>query len=145
MPVAGRGQRRQLRPRGVPDAVALDSGALSAAAAGDPRTRAELTLAEELGVEVHVSSVVLAETLRGHGRDARTHAVLAGLELDAVTPQLGRSAGELLGRTRRDDTIDAIVATTAETLGQHVRLLTGDPDDLGALTASMTNVTVVAV
>lgn len=41
--------------------------------------------------------------------------------------------------------IDAIVATTAETLGQRVRLLTGDPDDLGALTASMTNVTVVAV
>lgn len=143
--MARRRQRRQLRSRGIPDAVALDSGALSAAAAGDPRTRAELTLAEELGVEVHVSSVVLAETLRGGGRDARAHAVLAGVEADALTPQLGRSAGELLGRTHRDDTIDAIVAATAEKLGQHVRLLTGDPDDLGVLTASMTNVAVVAI
>jgi predicted nucleic acid-binding protein len=123
----------------------LDSGALSAAATGDARVRAELGLAEELGVDVHVSSVVLAETLRGHRRDTRIHAVLGGVTQDAVSPQLGRSAGELLGRTRRSDTIDAVVAVSAEALGERVRLLTADPDDLNPLTASMANVTVVPV
>jgi predicted nucleic acid-binding protein len=123
----------------------LDSSALSGAAAGQVRVRAELSLAEELGVEVHVSSVTLTETLRGHRRDARVHAVLAGTEQKPVTPQLGRAAGELLGQTKRDDTVDAIVAVTAEMLGARVRLLTGDPDDMNALAAAMANVTVVPI
>lgn len=143
--MARRRPRRQLRPAGIPDAVVLDSGALTGAAEGAVRVRAELALAEQLGVDVHVSSVVLAETLRGHRRDARVHAVLAGADQDPVTPQLGRSAGELLGRTGRDDTIDSLVAVSAEMLGHRVRLLTGDPDDLNALTADMPNVVVVRV
>lgn len=143
--MARRRQRRQLRPAGIPDAVALDSGALSGAAAGNVRVRAELALAEQLGVEVHICSVVLAETLRGHRRDAAVHAVLAGVSQDPVTPQLGRSAGELLGQSSRDDTIDSIVAVSAASLGRRVRLLTGDPDDLNALIADMPNVIVVPV
>jgi predicted nucleic acid-binding protein len=127
------------------DAVVLDSGALSGAAAARVRIRAELTLAEQLGVEVHMSSVVLVETLRGHGRDARVHTVLAGIDRDPVTPEQGRAAGELLCRTARDDTIDAIVAAAAQTLGERVRLRTGDPDDLSVLTAHMPNVTVVRI
>jgi len=123
----------------------LDSSALSGAAAGQARVRAELTLAEELGVEVNVSSVTLTETLRGPGRDARVHAVLAGTKQQPVTAQLGRAAGELLGRTTRDDTVDAIVAVTAAALGERVRLLTGDPDDLNALTVDMTNVSVAPI
>jgi hypothetical protein len=87
----------------------------------------------------------LTETLRGHRRDARVHAVLAGTEQQPVTPELGRAAGELLGKTGRDDTGDAIVAVTATGLGARVRLLTGDPDDLNALTAGMPNVTVVCI
>lgn len=143
--MARRRQPRQLRPGTIPDAVVLDAGALSGAAAGQVRVRAELRLAEELGVEVHVSSVTLTETLRSHRRDARIRAVLAGTDQKPVTPQLGRAAGELLGRTNRDDTIDAIVAVTAETLGARVRLVTGDPDDLNVLTADMGNVTVVPI
>jgi len=143
--MARRRRGQQLRPSGIPDVVVLDSGALSKAAGGHVRVRAELTLAEQLGVAVHVSSVTLAETLRGHPRDARVHALLAGIDQDPVTPQLGRSAGELLGRTNRDDTIDAIVAVTAENLGGRVRLLTGDPNDLNALTADMANVTIVPI
>lgn len=138
-------QRRQLRPGGVPDAIVLDASALSGAAAGQIRVRAELTLAEQLGVGVHVSSVTLTESLRGHPRDARIHAVLVGADEEPVTPQLGRTAGELLGRTNRNYTIDAIVAVTAETLGTRVRLLTGDPDDLEALTADIANVTVIPI
>lgn len=143
--MARRRQRRRLRTATIPDAVMLDSSALSGAAAGQVRVRAELSLAEQLGVEVYVSSVTLTETLRGHHRDARMHAVLAGTAKNSVTPQLGRAAGELLGRTNRDDTTDAIVAVTSETLGTRVRVLTGDPDDLNALTADMPNVTVVPI
>jgi len=141
-------RRQQSRVRAhhhIPDSIVLDAGALSAGAEGDVRVRAEVSLAEQFGIEVHVSSVALAETLRGHRRDARVHAVLAGASQGAVTPQLGRAAGELLGRTGRDDTVDAVVAVSAEALGQRVRLLTNDPADLRALTADMPNVTVVAV
>lgn len=143
--MARRKQRRQLRQAALPDAVILDAGALSGAAEGEARVRAELGLAEQLGVDVYVSSVTLTETLRGRGRDAPVHAVLGGTDQQAVTPKLGRSAGELLGKTNRQDTVDAIVAVTAATLGARVRLLTGDPDDLNALTADMPNVVVVPI
>jgi predicted nucleic acid-binding protein len=123
----------------------LDAGALSAGAQGDPRIRAELALAERVGAGVHVSSVTLAEVLRGHRRDARVHALLAAVEHHPVTPHLGRAAGELLGRTGRDDTIDAIVAVTAQALAMPTRLLTGDADDLRMLTTGMAAVTVVPV
>jgi hypothetical protein len=107
--------------------------------------RAELALAERLGATVHVSAVTLAETLRGGPRDARVHSLLKGVVPQPVTPWLGRAAAELLGRTGRADTVDAIVAVTASGLGQKVRILTSDPDDLRALTADMDGVSVVAV
>ena len=143
--MARRRQRSRVRVHHLPDGVVLDSGALSAAAQGDARVRAELTFAEQFGIEVHVSSVTLTETLRGHRRDARIHGVLAGASQDPVTPALGRAAGALLGRAGRDATVDAVVAVTAETLGHRIRLLTGDPSDLRALTTDMANVTVVAI
>jgi predicted nucleic acid-binding protein len=140
--MARRRERRQLI---LPDAVLLDSEGLSAAAAGSARVRAELILAERLGASVHVSAVTLAETLRGGSRDARVHSLLKSVVQRPVTPELGRAAGELLGRTGRADTVDAIVAATASGLGQRVRILTSDPRDLRALTAEMDAVTVVAV
>ena len=140
--MARRRERRQLI---LPDAVLLDSEGLSAAAAGSARVRAELILAERLGASVHVSAVTLAETLRGGPRDARVHSLLKSVVQRPVTPELGRAAGELPGRTGRADTVDAIVAAMASGLGQRLRILTSDPRDLRALTAEMDAVTVVAV
>lgn len=142
--MARRRQRRQLAGE-VPDAVLLDSEGLSAGAQGDARVRAELTVAEQLGARVHVSSVTLAEVIRGQRRDARVHSLLSAVEKVPVTPELGRAAGQLLGRTGRDDTVDAVVAVTAQSVGRLVRLLTGDPADLRALTADMPGVTVVPI
>ena len=142
--MARRRRRRQLTGE-VPDAVLLDSEGLSAGAQGDARVRAELTVAEQLGARVHVSSVTLAEVIRGQRRDARVHSLLSAVEKVPVTPELGRAAGELLGRTDRDDTVDAVVAVTAQSVGRLVRLLTGDPADLRALTADMPGVTVVPI
>ena len=142
--MARRRQRRQLAGE-VPDAVLLDSEGLSAGAQGDARVRAELTVAEQLGARVHVSSVTLAEVIRGQRRDARVHSLLSAVEKVPVTPELGRAAGQLLGRTGRDDTVDAVVAVTAQSVGRLVRLLTGDPADLRALAADMPGVTVVPI
>ncbi|MGA3221484.1 MAG: hypothetical protein ABSE77_20830, partial [Acidimicrobiales bacterium] len=69
--------------------------------------------------------VMLAEVLRGQQRDARVRSLLAAVEKVPVTPVLGRAAGELLGRTGRDDTVDSVVALTAQSVGNLVRLLTG--------------------
>lgn len=41
--------------------------------------------------------------------------------------------------------MDAIVAVTALGLGQRVRILTSDPDDLRVLTAEMDRVSVVTI
>jgi predicted nucleic acid-binding protein len=143
--MARRRRSRRLTSVAVPDAVVLDTGALSAAAEGDLRVRVELSLAEQLGVEVHISSVTMTEVLRGHARDARVHSLLRGVDQVSVTPEMGRAAGELLGRTNRNDTVDVIVAVTADRAGDHVRLLTGDPDDLRALTLGMPDITVVPI
>lgn len=137
--------RPTLKPLVLSDAILLDSEGLSAAARGDARTRAELALAERLGVKVYVSAITLAETLRGGPRDARVHALLRGAGQEPVTSELGRAAGELLGRTGRADTVDAVVAVTAQGLGHRVRILTSDPDDLRVLTAEMDGVSVVTV
>jgi predicted nucleic acid-binding protein len=143
--VARRRRTRKLKARSLADALVLDAGALSAGAEGDVRIRSELLIAEQLGARVHVSSVTLAEVLRGHPRDARVHGLLSGMQLESVTPEIGRAAGALLGRTGRNDTVDAIVAVTASRIGDRVWLLTGDADDLRALTGEMPAVTVVAI
>jgi predicted nucleic acid-binding protein len=122
--------------------IVLDSEGLSRAS-GNNRVRAELTVALRLGTTVHVSAVTLTETLRGGPRDARIHALLRAIHQEPVSTQLGRAAGELLGRTRHSDTVDAIVAVTAQAVGRRVRILTGDSGDLRALTAEMEGVSVI--
>jgi predicted nucleic acid-binding protein len=136
-----RGSRATSR---LPDAVVLDSEGLSRAS-GNARIRAELTMARQFGATVYVSAVTLTETLRGGPRDVRIHALLKAIKKEPVTPGQGRAAGELLGKTGRADTVDAIVAITAAEAGRSVRILTGDVDDLSALTAEMKNISVVRV
>jgi len=137
--------RRRLRAVPAPDGIVLDSGAISAALEGGFRVLAELSLAERLGIPIRVSAVTLTEVLRGQRRDALISSLLRDAYQDPVTGEIGQAAGELLGRTGRSDTIDAIVAVTAERAGKRVRLLTGDAEDLRALTDAMPGVAVVAI
>ena len=68
------------------------------------------------------------------------------LDPEAVAHRLHLAASGARGYLRRMlGASDAIVAVTATGLGARVRLLTGDPDDLNALTAGMPNVTVVPI
>lgn len=123
----------------------LDSEGLSEAARYTSDTRAAVQAARRLDRTVHVSALTLVEVLRGHGRDAAVHAVLKTCRVEPVTKAIGRAAGELLGRTGRSDTVDAVVAATAASLPAPVRLLTSDPKDLQALTSELPGVTVEAV
>ena len=75
-------------------------------------------------------------------------ALVAGGTPDVAEGREGRAPVFVIvggGPPGVETAVDAIVAATAEKLGTRVRLLTGDPDDLGALTADMRKVTVVAI
>jgi len=118
---------------------------LSRAAGSDPAVRDAVLAATHSAIPVVVSAVTLAEVLRGGPRDAAVHRLLKLCQVESVTARHGRAAGELLGRTRRNDTVDAVVAVTADALPAPVRILTSDPKDLSALTDGMPDVSVEAV
>lgn len=125
--------------------LVLDSQGLSEAARGALVVRALIVEARESGAPVVVSAVTLAEVLRGHRRDAAVYRLLTGCRLVPVSQDIGRAAGELLGRTGRKDTVDAVVVATAATLPAPAVVLTSDPSDLGALTEHLPGVRVEAV
>jgi predicted nucleic acid-binding protein len=126
------------------DNLVLDSEGLSEAARSADVWTTVMTARSD-GRAVHVSALTLTEVLRGHARDASVHAVLKQCDVVPVTAAIGRAAGELLGRTGRKDTVDAIVAVTAAAAPRPVTVLTSDPEDLGALTAEQAWITVERV
>ena len=137
--------RRRRRPS-VGGTVVLDAEGVAKAAAADLRVQAFLTSARNRDARVVVSAVTLVEVLRGGSRDAPAHRVLTRVTKLPVSPDLGRQAGELLGSTSvTNATIDALVAATALGQAGPVLVLTSDPKDLRALTASRTDVSVQPV
>ncbi len=124
----------------------LAADGVSKVAAGDRRAQALLVSARDRDARVVVSAVTLAEVLRGTPRDADVHRVLNRVTELAVTSEVGRQAGALLGAAGLSGaTVDAIVASTA--LGQPgpVVVMTSDPDDLTLLTADRPDVVVARV
>jgi predicted nucleic acid-binding protein len=124
---------RQVANGGI---LVLDSEGLVKLASGDARARAYQDTARANRGRVVVSAITLAEVLRGGPRDAPVHRVLSRIAVAAVTPEIARRAGELLGLTGLSGhrcAIDAVVAATALSLGRPVVLLTSDPDDLARL------------
>jgi predicted nucleic acid-binding protein len=129
----------------LPAALVLDSQGLSEAAHGAEVVRSLARRARKQKVPVVVSALTLAEVLRGHRRDAGVHLLLQSVQVEPVTADIGRRAGELLGRTRRKDTVDAVVVTTADDLPRPVLVLTSDPRDITALVEGRAGVLVRAV
>ena len=116
-----------------PQRLILDSGAVIALSRNDQRARATLAAAREVGVEVSIPSVVIAETVRGSAKDAKVNRVIKSIgEVTAADEDTGRTAGALLGAARSTSTIDALVVASAIEVGGGV-VLTGDPDDLDPL------------
>ena len=90
---------------------------------------------QEDGVDLFVAAATLAEVLRGHPRDALIHRLLLGLKVRVVDEQLGRAAGERIGRAQvhGNATLDALVAEVASSMPRPVVVLTADYDDITAL------------
>ena len=124
-----------------PRCLILDSGALIGWARGKARPRALLRRALELGVDVRIPVPVLAETLRGGPRDAPIHRVRNAVDVLPTTESTARLAGSLLGRTRGNNTVDALVAASAIESGADV--LTNDQEDLRKLLGAFPGVSVL--
>jgi hypothetical protein len=138
--------RRRSRTNAPPArALVLDAEGLNRAAAGDHRIVAWVARARELQMPVVSNAVTLTETLRGSPRDAPVHLLTRNARIDVVDAAFAAAAGALLGRTRRSDTVDALVATTAIRVAKPVIIVTSDPADLKALTAEAPYVSVIAV
>lgn len=116
--------------------LVLDSEGLSKVAVGAKEARAHLEAARRRGARVVTSALTLTEVLRGGARDASVHRILSRIEVVPVSPELGRKAGELLGRSGLSGhrcAIDSVVAVTALRQPRPVVLLTSDPQDLAML------------
>lgn len=133
--------KRARKPQ-APQRLILDSGAVIALSRNDVRARAALTAALEADAEVSIPAVVVAETVRGRADDAPVNWIVKAVgEVDLADEAIARVAGGLLGDAGSRSTVDAIVVATAiEALGAVV--LTGDPDDLGALGADHAEVVI---
>jgi predicted nucleic acid-binding protein len=116
--------------------LVLDSDGLSKLAGGDAWARSLLQSARTRRASVVVSAITLTEVLRGGARDAAVHRVLSRVAVAPVTAELGRHAGELLGRVGLSGhrcAIDSVVAATALALPRPVIVATSDLGDLTRL------------
>ncbi|CAN5188502.1 hypothetical protein BH18ACT4_BH18ACT4_10410 [soil metagenome] len=124
-------RRRAKRPPA--QRLILGSGAVIALARQEARARAALTAAWEVGADVVVPAVVVAETVRGTARDAPVNRILNAVgHVAPATEETARTAGTLLAKAKSAATIDALVVAEAVERGGGV-VLTGDVADLGPL------------
>jgi predicted nucleic acid-binding protein len=138
-----RSRRRTQAP--PPQRLILDSGAVIALSRDEQQARATLAAAWEVGVELAIPSVVVAETVRGSAKDASVNRVIKSVgEVTSADEDTGRIAGALLGSARSTSTIDALVVASAIEVGGGV-VLTGDPDDLEPLASRHPEVVIWAL
>jgi len=122
--------------------LVLDSGAVSRLAERSQRAAALIVALRDAGLwPPLVPSIVLVECLQGHaGRDASANRFLKTCDVvEEVGSPLARRAALLRRRARRGSAVDALVVAFAEPGGT---ALTSDPEDLQALAAHATGVTV---
>lgn len=94
-------------------ALVLDAGALVAIERNDRETVALLAAALEVGVDLRTNAAVVAQVWRDGTRQARLARLLGAALIIEIDESVGRSAGELLGRSRTADVIDATVVLLA--------------------------------
>jgi predicted nucleic acid-binding protein len=113
--------------------IVLDSGALIALERNDKRMWTVLKLAALESEDVLVPTSALAQVWRGTARQARLASALEWCVL-ASFDAVARGVGELCGRARTKDVVDAQVAIVAATRGEV--LYTSDPSDMKRLVAA---------
>lgn len=111
--------------------LVLDTGALVALERNDRAIWRRLKAASLVGESPVSHGGVVGQAWRGRGpRQALLAKALAGIEVRPLDDALGRAAGELLGRSRRNDVIDAALVLLAND-GDHI--VTSDPNDIEPL------------
>ena len=124
--------------------LVLDAGAFIAIEKADRETVALIKLELLRGRAPLTHGGVIGQIWRGGtGRQVNLARLLPALDIAALDETLGRSAGILLGRSKKADVIDAALILLAE---DGDLLLTSDPDDLEPLaTAAGLHVDIVPV
>jgi hypothetical protein len=110
--------------------LVLDAGALIGIDRDDRRLAGFIELGRRAGAELVTTSPVVGQAWRDGGRQARLARALAMIDVRTVGLDDAKDAGELLGRTRSSDVVDALVALLALPGDQ---LLTSDVSDLAGL------------
>ncbi|HEY5922010.1 MAG TPA: hypothetical protein VIV11_10090 [Kofleriaceae bacterium] len=105
----------------------LDAGALIAIGKNDRRMIARLLAASEEEEELRSHPMVVAQAWRDGRRQALLARLLRGVAIVPLDDDLGRRAGELLGKARMSDPIDAAVVLIAQD-GEAV--VTSDAEDI---------------
>ena len=123
--------------------IVLDAGAFVQFEKGNAAVRGWLAAARKRGVEVATTAPVVGQVWRDGRRQALLARLVSATRVDAPDTQAARRAGELLGRARCDDVVDALVAGLAR---DGDTILTSDPDDIRLLVAAAgVRATVVAI
>lgn len=136
---------RRTRKQAPTQRLILDADAVIALSRADQRARAALAAALEAGADVSIPAVVVAETVRGVAADAPVNRIIKAVgEVKVADERVGRTAGQLLGEARSDSTIDALVVASAIEAGGAV-ILTGDPEDIRALSGDRPGVIIQAL
>lgn len=106
----------------------LDSGALMAIDRNDRTVIAAIRAVHDAGDELRTHPMVVAQVWRDErGRQARLARLLAGVDIVPIDDALGRRAGELCGKAKTADPIDAAVVLIAD---DGDTIVTSDPDDI---------------
>ncbi len=135
--------------------MVLDNEGVSKAAT-DRAMYVRLKLAYDEGHRVITSAAVLAEVLRGSGRDAGVHRLLTRVGVEPVSEAIGQRAGHLIGAAGMscEQAVDAMVAATAIAAAEQaeaadraasVLIVTSDMPHLTKLVAARSGVAVVHV
>jgi len=112
-------------------ALILDAGALVGVDRNDRAVLARLEAAQQDGLPLRTSPMVVAQVWRDRqGRQANLARLLQAVDVQPISDQDGREAGVLLGQTDTADPIDATVVLLAN---PGDRILTSDPSDLSKL------------
>lgn len=122
---------------GVGGTLILDAEGLVKLAGGDHVTRDRFEAARRRHSQLVTAASTLSEVLRGGPRDVGLHRVLGRMTVVPVDKEIGRAAGELLGRTGLSGhrcALDALLAVVALAQPRPAVLLTSDPADLARLT-----------
>lgn len=115
-------------------ALVLDDGAFVAVDRADRAMLARLRMAQQAGLELRSTGVVITQVWRDPaGRQANLARLLKSVDVKAIDERLGRAAGVLLGMAGAKDAVDASVVAVSAT-GD--RIVTSDASDIGPLVAA---------